>query len=552
MDSAAPEASLTARRRDTDESRCPMALLPPETKIQIMSYISTQQSLSRLGQSCRAWYGPATEELYTRDAKEHTSFAIKWMAAHAVDEQTTASAIRTLEISRRWGGQINAVKWLLSQSKRERLNEDQIMYNTATALHFAVLLGNMRLTKTLLDMEASLTISCSPMLWRKMGSKQHFRLECFPHELKGCYVVRAFPIFLAFLQSDPDMCKLLIAHGAGREAMILDPNTNPKVMSILHFAAADRTTDYRQWQCLFDSFRDYIDEPCPTGTQSTPLHIALKSGCTQGMQVAVEAGADKEARNASSHTPLCVGFLEIPHDKHANSIMFAERTMCLQKFVELGASVDPEGESMLVLAVQYYASYYFHEPIMWYLISFLLEHDADIEGTSRLRKSNVVNEIIKCIIHYKHDPPTQELLKKLLSDLIDRGLNLAIPALRFLSPLCYVLHRGNAEPEWLLDFLCEKGATIHERELNPAFLRWCEIPRFWRTNQYNAWWQHQGQEDEIFQLWCEHPYNAWWWQHAKHISPDTVKGAYERASEENRQLYDILTHLPLSTPLDSL
>ncbi|CCE31779.1 uncharacterized protein CPUR_05634 [Claviceps purpurea 20.1] len=38
---SAREARLTAREQDADVSRCLMALLPPETKIQIISYIST-------------------------------------------------------------------------------------------------------------------------------------------------------------------------------------------------------------------------------------------------------------------------------------------------------------------------------------------------------------------------------------------------------------------------------------------------------------------------------------------------------------------------------
>ncbi|KAG5915808.1 hypothetical protein E4U61_004269 [Claviceps capensis] len=555
MDAAARNMHLMAREGNIDESRCHMVLLPSEMKMQIMSHVNTQQSLSRLGQSCRAWYKVANEELYKRDSRENNSVAIKWMAAHAVDEQTTDSALRTLEISRWWGGQIDAVKRRLSRSDEARSDgKDQVMYEMSTALHFAVFLGNVRLTKTLLDMEASLTVPCSPLLWRSMGSEQLLlRFRYFLQVLGEWRFGPAFPIFLAFLQSDPGMCKILMGHRAGREAMIFDHETNPKVMSILHFAAADRTTDYRQWQCLFDGFREYIDEPSPRESQFTPLHIALKSGCTQGMQIAVETGADKEARDGFSRTPLSVGVLGIPHDTHANPETFKERTMCFRKFMELGASINPEGDSVLVVAVQAYASYPVDRTLMRYLISFLLEHHADIHGTSDRQNTNVVNEIIKGILDYDHDPPTQELLKELLSDLVDRGLNLAIPAPGLSSPLYRVLRHGIAKPEWLFDLLCEKGATIHQGEVNTAFLSWCEIPRLRRTNTYDAWWQHQGQEDEVFQKWYEHPYNAWWWQHVNQISPGAVTIAHAHAcSYGDRQLYDIITHLPLPAPLDDL
>ncbi|CCE31781.1 uncharacterized protein CPUR_05636 [Claviceps purpurea 20.1] len=555
MDSAAREARLTAREREPDESRCLMALLPPETKIQIMSYISTQQSLSRLGQSCRAWYGPATQELYTRDAKEHGSFAMKWMAAHAVDEQTTDSAIRTLEVSRRWGGQIDAVHRGLREWESLRgtsQSSDGDLYETSTALQFAVFLGNLRLTKTLLDMKASLRTTGSTLLLNSMGSEEVLlRFTDFQEMFEEDPFDSAFPIFLAFLQSDSDMCKLLIEHGAGREAMILGPDTNPKVMSILHFAAADRTTDYRQWQCLFHEFREHIDEPWPRRDALTPLHIALMVGCTQGMEMAVEYGADKEARDGFSRTPLSVGIKGIPHDEDSDPGTSDDRTMCFRKFVELGANVNPEGDSVLVLAVQYYAPFAFDYPLMRHLIYFLLDHHADIHGTLGPQNTNVLNEIIKTMNHIKdQDPPTQELLKELLIDLVDRGFNLTTPAPGLPSPLYLVFVNDDEIEKWLLDLLCEKGATIHEHEVDSAFRTWCQASVMWKTNEYDAWWQHQGQEDEIFRKWCEHPYNAWWWQHVKQISLQTVTEAYEIAFNRNRQLYDILTHLPLPAPPD--
>ncbi|CCE31798.1 uncharacterized protein CPUR_05653 [Claviceps purpurea 20.1] len=548
MGSPAREADLMTRRGGVDESRCLLVLLPPETKMQIISHLSTQNSLSRLGQSCRAWHEVANEELYKRDSRENNSFAIKWMAFHAVDEQTTDSAIRTLEISRRWGGQIDAVQPHLLQSHRALSKRDPIMYETSTALHFAVLLGNMRLTKTILDMKASLTIQCSPVLWRSMGSKELSRkVEYFRRVLNGLFNPSGpvFPLFLAFLQGDTGMCELLVEHGAGREAIIVDSDTDPKAMSILHFAAADPTTDYRQWRCLFDRFREHIDEPSPQLARYTPLHIALKTGCTQGMQIAVESGADKESRSDVLHTPLSLGIQELKFQWNMDSRTFEEHMRCLRKFVDLGASVNPEGDSPLGIAMRPYMLDPVNYPLMRHVIYFLLEHHVDINRPLLLPYESVVFGIIRGIILNDKNRRSLKLLKQLLTDLIDRGLNItAVPGQT--SPLYRVLINRKAEPKWLFDLLCEKGATIHAYEVDGAFLRWCDISRFWRKNKYNAWWQHQGQEDEIFQKWCEHPYNAWWWQHVKKIPPYVVSLAYEKAPNKKGQLYDILTHLPLS------
>ncbi|CCE29379.1 uncharacterized protein CPUR_03072 [Claviceps purpurea 20.1] len=154
---------------------------------------------------------------------------------------------------------------------------------------------------------------------------------------------------------------------------------------------------------------------------------------------------------------------------------------------------------------------------------------------------------------HRQDTPAQRLLKDLLSDLVARGLNLTISEPGWLSPLYIVLDHSDIEPNWLFNLLCNNGATIRKTEVDSAFLRWCELSILWETNEYDAWWQHQGQEDEIFKKWCEHPYNAWWWQHViKHISPHTVTLAYGKAFRNSRQLYDILAHLPLAAPMSGL
>ncbi|CCE31789.1 uncharacterized protein CPUR_05644 [Claviceps purpurea 20.1] len=546
MDSAPREARVMARERDNDDSICPLVLLPPEMKRQIISHISTQQSLSRLGQSCRAWYEVANEELYKRDSRENNLFAIKWMAAHAVDEQTTDSAIRTLEISLRWGGQIDAVKVKQHHYSRSDTTEKK-MYDTSTPLHVAVFFGNVRLTKTLLNMKASLTIPCPVLGWASMGTKQlRDRFTYFQAVLENRFVSPVFPIFLAFLRRDTDMCKLLIEHGAGREAMILGTETGPQVMSILHFAAADPTADYRQWQCLFYKFREYIDEPCPRRDSPTPLHVALRAGCTQGMQIVVEFGADKEARNGFSQTPLSSVALETTDD---NLGIFEKRAVCIRKFVELGASLISEVDSLLSAVVQSYIPNPLNYPLTCQLIYFLLDHRADIHGTVGWQSTNMVNDIIGEIFEHEHDPGSPELLQELLSDLVEIGLNFTILSPELPSPLFLVLECFNPDHAWLIYLLCANGATIHEHELDRAFICWCHTAQTWETNKYDAWWQHQGQEDEIFQKWCEHPYNVWWWQHVEKISPHEFTSAYNIAfGHKDRYLYDILTHLPLPVP----
>ncbi|KAG5919271.1 hypothetical protein E4U61_001031, partial [Claviceps capensis] len=328
------------------------------------------------------------------------------------------------------------------------------MYDESTALHFVIFLGNLRLTEKLLDMGASLKTHCTPVLYEALGSKEFLdRID----------------------YGDSDMCKLFVDHGADPQVMTAYSRGGCRAMSVLHFAAADRTTDYRQWQCLLDGFREYIDERCPRGSRCTPLHVALINGCTQCMQIAVESGANKEAINGDSRTSLAMGILKIPSQTINDPKRFEEHMMCLRKLVELGGSVNAEGDSLLALAMQLYA-----------------EHHADVHVTVREPYTNAVNELINGIFFDKDNAESQELLKELLSDLVDRGVNLKKPAPGLPSPLRRALSSPKAEPIWFFDFLCENGATIHDDEVDSAFLRWCKMPRLWSTNECNAWWQHQG------------------------------------------------------------
>ncbi|KAG5914250.1 hypothetical protein E4U61_005956 [Claviceps capensis] len=159
--------------------------------------------------------------------------------------------------------------------------------------------------------------------------------------------------------------------------------------------------------------------------------------------------------------------------KKADPRTIEEHMRCFRKSVELGGSVNPEGDSVLVLAVKFYALSPVNHPIMRHLIYFLLDHHADMHASGRSGRHNTdaVIEILQAVVFlHREDTPAQRLPKDLLSDLVDRGLNLTIPEPGWLSPLYIVLDHDKMEPNWLFNLLCENGATIHEDEVDSAFL----------------------------------------------------------------------------------
>ncbi|CCE27458.1 uncharacterized protein CPUR_00932 [Claviceps purpurea 20.1] len=407
MDSVAREVWLKAWKRDIDPSRCLLMHMPREINVLIISHLDLDV-ISRLGQSCRAWYQVTLPELYSRDAKEGNSFAIRWMAAYAVDEESTEIALNTLDISARFGGQVDVI---LGQ------REGQTLYETPNALHYAIVGKNLRLAKKLLDMGARHDIPC---LNRRMRSLDPYSDELTDFFGEHYHIGQWFPIFLAFIHSDPDMGQLLVDRGAGRDAMI-----RGTPISILHLAAADQTRDIGQWRFLFDRFRKHIDERC-TGNEETPLHIALRRGSIQSVQFALEVGANTEVQNAALLTPLAA-LVQV------SKIRDQTHVACIRKIVEFGGNIHPDGDSVMVHVMEYYCN----SPVMWpeirHILNFFLDHGADLN---------------------------------------ERSLSGEIA-------LSTVIIEEDAQPAWLFDLLSKKGAPISNDGVDVSFFHWCEGPRLY-------------------------------------------------------------------------
>ncbi|KAG6001190.1 hypothetical protein E4U43_001391 [Claviceps pusilla] len=310
MEHSAHETYFSDWKLQIYQPRCRMVSLPPEIKRHITRNLS-MKTLARLGQCCQSWFLFTTPELWSRDAEEGNSFAMKWAAAHAVDDETTEIALRILTRSSTFGGQVNAI-----QREFPTQHGNMTLYETSTALHHAIAIGNLRIATRLLNMGARHDIPCSGPRWVLKATGAPWlktRLDDFKSFYPGRYAFGQWlPLFLAFIRSDHKMAQLLISRGACRDAVLIHPNaviTTP--ISILHFAAANKNKDFDQWKFLFSSFSGYINEAC-TEAHYTPLHVAMRSGNTQGMQVAVQTGANMEAQNRALRTPLVEGVSQVP------------------------------------------------------------------------------------------------------------------------------------------------------------------------------------------------------------------------------------------------
>ncbi|KAG5917440.1 hypothetical protein E4U61_002735 [Claviceps capensis] len=524
-------ASLTAWTREPSEAGYHLDLLPLELKLQIISHLNVS-GLSHLGQTSQFWYHFIIPHLYTWDASVGNSFAIPWAASNAVDEISTRAAFRTLNISRLHGGQVNEI-----QQSFPRKVEDLTCFETSTALHLAVVRRNWRIANRLLEMGARLDIPCSGHRWfwcvtRSDDYEPWARLRHFGATLEGESTFGPwFPLFLAFLQNDPITAEALITQGASRDAMIItsQDGTTSRI-PILHFAAADTSVNLDEWRFLFDAFPNHINEVC-TEKNITPLQAALKSGCIQGMRILVQNGADMEANHGSSRT-LLVELVDRLRFITPHSIRLERHFNCLLDFVRLGANVNPDGDSVLVTAILYFMSSLVDYRNAKRVIDVLLEHGADPNSISYnglhgmgLYASNVIHELVAAILFLEADAAAMEILRTVLSDLFDKGLDVTTPEPWLPSPLATAIQNRDAQPEWLCSMLCEYGAKMHDREANAVFLHWCYTPRLW--NQY-----------DVSDL-------------AGRISPSTVALCYRAAfSRDTSTLCDTLVRMPLAAPLD--
>ncbi|CCE30150.1 uncharacterized protein CPUR_03998 [Claviceps purpurea 20.1] len=524
-------ASLTAWKREPSEAGCHLALLPLELKLLIMSHLNAS-GFSHLGQTSQFWYHFVIPKLYTWDASVGNSFAISWAASNAVDEISTRAASRTLNISQLHGGQVNEI-----QQGFPREVEGLTYFETSTALHLAVVKRNWRIANRLLEMGARLDIPCSGdrWFWCATGSDVYepwARLRYFGALFEGESAFGPwFPLFLAFFQNDPITAEALITQGASRDAMMItSQDGTASRISILHFAAADTSVNLDEWRFLFDAFPEHINEVC-TEKNITPLQAALRSGCIQGMKILVQNGADTEANPGSSRTPL-VELVDRLRFIDPLSTRLQRHLTCLWEFVRLGANVNPDGDSVLVSAILYFMSSPVNYGDAKRVIDLLLEHGADPNSISYnglhgmgSYASNVIHELVAAILLLEADATAMEILRTVLSDLFDKGLDVTTTEPWLPSPLATAILNRDAQPEWLCNMLYEYGAKMHGREANAVFLHWCYTPRLW--NHY-----------DVSDL-------AW------RISPSTVTLCYRAAfSRDTSALCDTLVRMPLAAPLD--
>ncbi|KAG5920156.1 hypothetical protein E4U61_000206 [Claviceps capensis] len=535
MESAALKAYLEAWKMQIYSSRS-IIMLPNELKINIADYLPLK-SLALLGQSCKAWHQVVEPELYARDAKEGNSFAIKWVAAHAVDEQTTEIALKTLKTSAKFKCQVNAIQMDVPQQQG-----GDISYERSTALHYALILGNLRLTEKLVSMGARFNIPClggcrALKATYSQGLSNSSRLEHSESVLAGYFEFdHCLPTFVALIKSDRGggTGQLLIKQGVQSYYMIIDFQSGPKKrMSIMirQLAVVNTTAKdsrkFGRWRSFFDSFGQHtnFNEGCILKSVA-PFRVDLGRDCYKGVRISVKSGANMEIRNGALQTSLTDGVLPILQSLKMYRWVLQKHIKPLRLAVELEGSVDPDGNSNLVPgpATHYDEGKSVALSDVKFLIDFLQSHGVDFNSFN-FCSSPVVIVLIRVILSVEGMPSTSKILKDLLIDLVACGLDLTESMLWEPSPLCTVIHNRDARPAWLFNFLCKKGATITGLEVDAFFLRWCQIPRLWAENRYNIS------------------------QHAKQISPATVNRAYEIAfSVHGPSLYNRLVRMSIVAP----
>ncbi|CCE31775.1 uncharacterized protein CPUR_05630 [Claviceps purpurea 20.1] len=541
----------------------PMILLPPEMKDIIISHLELPEIL-HLGQTCRDWNSSALKGMYRRDAVEHKSRAVKYMAYRAIDEETTDLAIQTLERSKEFGKTEFELNSNRCSSIKDKVRKNWTIYQVSTALHWAIWRSNVRLAQALLEKGANPKRPSEGRVVTALTDEEITqKLEHYRQNMTDLKFTLIAPIFVAFIKEDRDMLELLLEAEAGPKA-VFDQQSGEveeieeeveeiaeeveeieeeveeieeeveeieeegeereeekeidemEEISILHFAAADGDADFGLLELLFDKFSEYINEKC-TIDDATPLHVALKSGSTRGMQLAVNTGAEREARNFYDETPLVVGVRELSRLAE-DAETFEEHITCLRSFVNLGGDLNPpDGDTLLPE----------HGDLQGEgnVIPGVPHRQADLEGGTRWSNSNVANELVLAMLPMEENHPGLMMVRQLLLDFADQGLIFAQPAFWLPSPLYLVMcRRTDPQAQWLFAFLTKMKATIHAEEARFFFLGWCES-RLWQTTA------------------------AAWRPHIESIPQDAVLMAYAIAfSQDTSELYDLIMDIPLAAP----
>ncbi|KAL7960695.1 ankyrin repeat-containing domain protein [Trichoderma compactum] len=494
-----------------------LSTIPSEFLSEIIQILSVD-TLGRVAQLSRFFYGLATPTLYKKDARRRFPRSMVWAALYtAPTDGTEELIIKLLDLAVAYGGNVNRVYQLRNSV-------------SFTPLHLAAAKGNRVAAEKLLQLGADPNALGRHLFYIPQFSSGRKEFESRMPNNSITIVSRHSkwrPLFIPFLNEDKKMIRLLLKHGASPVLTVPIEDTmasavDPGTINLLHILSArqrEEFTDDAKLRLYFREYPELINVPMMAGL--TPLFFSLDCGNEIAFKEIMANGGNIENVNQTGRTPLMQAIIHYcsSEDKEMQErykeIIDHMIETCNAKvggFSNVGVLETP-----LVCAIKAVPT---PLPVGWkYIISnvgdlvnLLIGHGADI---NELSNAGFTLLHVLCDVICK----TQQTgsLLGLFENLIKKGADLNIPSHNAQSILGTCIIKYGCHPTRFYTRLLELGALLVAQEVDTVLAEWAGSSSFRKNFDITLCKDHATQpaidaaygiafagDDKLFQLLKEH------------------------------------------------
>ncbi|KAL6815795.1 ankyrin repeat-containing domain protein [Trichoderma sp. SZMC 28013] len=492
-----------------------LSTLPSEDLSKIIQLLPVE-TLGRVAQISRFFYGLATPVLYEKDAYHQSPRSIVWAAWYTTTtEETEESVVRILDIAVTYGGNVNQLFQLCTSA-------------ISTPLHLAAALGNRVAAEKLLQLGADPNSLGQHLLYSPLfspgGKELVSRMPASSISVASRYS-KWRPLFIPFLKEDKEMIRLLLKYGGSPVLSIpieddMTSEVDPGAINLLHILSArerEKFIDDPKLRLYFRKYPELVNVPLRAGL--TPIVFSLECGNEIVFKEIMANGGNIEDLDQTGRTPLMQAIKHYCNNKDEE---VRQRYWKIIKYMigTCNAKVGNFGdfgvmETPLICAIKAIPT---PLPVnvrhiirdVDEIISLLVGHGADINEVSN-EGFTLLHTLCDIICNTKHTGPLLDFFERL----VKAGANPNIPSHNGQSVLGVCIINYGHQPTKFYNNLLKHGASLVPQEVDTVFVQWAASSPGFRKSLKMA------------------PYKA-------HITQSAIDAAYEIAFDQDDQLFEVL------------
>ncbi|KAL6804235.1 ankyrin repeat-containing domain protein [Trichoderma sp. SZMC 28012] len=491
-----------------------LSTLPSEILSKIIQTLPVN-TLGRVAQLSRFFYGLATPALYEKDALSGWPQSITWAALYSTTTEATEKLVmKMLDLAVTYGGNVNRVYRLRNSA-------------SFTPLHLAAAKGNRVAVEQLLQLGADPNAFGQHLFYIPHFSPGRKEFESRMLNNSITIVSRHSkwrPLFVPFLNEDKKIIRLLLKYGAS--PILAVPIEDPPefavgqgTINILHILSArqrEKFIDDVSLKRYFGKHPGLINVPMMAGL--TPLFFSLEYGNEIAFKEIMANGGNIDDVNQTRRTPLMQAIIHYCRSENEESqerykeIMEHMIETCNAK---VGNINDGNVlETPLICAIKAIPT---PLPVDWKyiirnvskMVNLLINHGANI---NELSNTGVTLLHVLCDVICK-TLQTGSLLD-LFESLVENGADLNIPSHNAQSILGTCIIKYDHQPTRFYNLLLNLGASLVAQEVDTVFAEWAGSPSF----------------RKIFDM----------VQYKDHVTQSAIDAAYEIAFSGDDKLFQLL------------